>query len=296
MRVFPDDPAVVSTMSISVPSVNEDSFWREGVSGLLSVLRTFIGEGDPGTLVIRQSSNGVWRSNLTMFFSNTTNVSDIEHRMRKHIASTICRNCISYTLATKFETHISSELRNTADIYPNSHGILTGSSLVSENLFASPSGPSQMAEAFARLPMGPEDVIFTSNLGGQMSQNFVDTAIHPAWRDSAQMINFVRSVNPSIRGKLSALEELTTVQMPILYALGDPDTRVSYRNMGDSNEKNFQSVYWGASNYRRLMKIKSKWDVDDLFITRLGVGSEKWDREGMCRTGKSWRSRYLVGL
>jgi hypothetical protein len=272
-------------VSISAPSTSEELFWSPGVVGLLTLLRTFNEENSPGQLTIHPCVNGFLEASLTLYFANTTSESDIEDRVRTRILSYISGGAISYTLSTKFHAHISSELQMVAEIYPKDYGMLTGSVLVSDRLFTSRWGPSQMAEAFARLPMLPKDLLFTSNLGGQVSSNkdFVDTAIHPAWRQSAQLINFVRAVEPSVDGKLSALKELTTVQMPILYSLEDPNVRVSYRNMGDPNENGFQRVYWGWQNYRQLLRIKRNRDKGDLFITRLGVRSEYWDEEGMCR-------------
>jgi hypothetical protein len=295
VRVFPDDPTVVSNVSISVPSTSEELFWSTGVVGLLTVLQTLNKEDKPGTLIIHPSINGSLETSLTMYFANTSSESDVEDHMRTHIASFMPGSGISYTLSTRLQAHISSELRMVADIYPKDYGTLTGSVLVSERLFASRSGASQMAKAFARLSMGPKDTLFTSNLGGKVTSNkdLVDTAMHPAWRDSAQLINFVRVVEPSIGGKMSALRELTTLQMPILYSLKEPNARVSYRNMGDPNEKDFQSVYWGKQNYKRLLRVKRNRDKNDLFVTRLGVGSEDWDDEGMCKRQSSMRSRYL---
>jgi hypothetical protein len=105
--------------------------------------------------------------------------------------------------------------------------------------------------------------------------------MHPGWRHSALLINLYKAVRRSVEAKLHASHELTTVQMPILYSL-DPSYKVSYLNMGDPNDPDFRNVYWGT-NYERLLAIKQKWDVDALFITRLGVGSEFWDHDGLCR-------------
>ena len=189
-------------------------------------------------------------------------------------------------------------MRLGSDIYPENYGILSGSMLVSNQLFNSPEGPSRMAESFAKLPVGANDILFTSNLGGRVTANkdLVDTAMHPAWRSSAQLISFVRAVEPSVDGKMSALQELTNIQMPILYSLEDPSFKVSYGNLGDPNEADFQRVYWGERNYERLTRIKQERDGDALFITKLGVGSEAWDEEGMCRKERKMIAQSLRAL
>lgn len=114
--------------------------------------------------------------------------------------------------------------------------------------------------------------------------DLMETSMHPAWRNATQLINFVRPVEPTIEGKAGALQNLTNIHMPLLYAI-DPRFRLSYRNVGDPNEKDFQQVYWGQS-YARLLQLKRRWDREGLLISKLGVGSEEWDSEGMCRTGR----------
>jgi Berberine and berberine like len=283
VRVFPDDPTVVSVVSISMPSSSEGLFFTTAVTGLLTVLQTFNKQGHPGQFRVYPSVDGFRKTDLMLYFTNTTSESDVEDRLATEIKSFISGNGIPYTISTIFHPHISSERRMDADIYPEGYGILAGTVLVSGRLFNSSSGPSQMATAFSELPMGPKDLIFTSNLGGTVVSNrdLADTAMHPAWRDAAHLITFIRGVEPSIEGKRIALEELSKLQMPTLFE--DANKRVSYRNLGDPNEKDFQNVYWGSENYRRLLEIKREVDREDLFITRLGVGSEFWEEEGICR-------------
>ena len=72
--------------------------------------------------------------------------------------------------------------------------------------------------------------------------------------------------------------------MPVLYGLEERE-RVSYRNLGDPREENWQNAYWGRRNYGRLEEIKRVVDEEGLFVGRRGVGSDEWDGEGMCRKG-----------
>lgn len=51
-----------------------------------------------------------------------------------------------------------------------------------------------------------------------------------------------------------------------------------YLNEGDFREPDFQSVFYGATNYARLSQIKRKYDPDDLFYAITGVGSERWTK------------------
>ena len=149
-----------------------------------------------------------------------------------------------------------------------------------------------MADQLSQFPMAVGDMIFTSNLGGRVtaSQGLLDTAMHPAWRSSSQLLNFVRFLPyESVESKIAALEHLNQVQMPMLYSL-DPSMHASYFNLPDPNQENAPHVYWGE-NYRRLLEIKRQWDPDDLFIVRSGVGSENWGVDGLCRHRQGFPAR-----
>jgi len=40
-------------------------------------------------------------------------------------------------------------------------------------------------------------------------------------------------------------------------------------------------VYYGE-HYERLKEVKERYDRDGLFIVSTGVGSERWDKDGVC--------------
>jgi hypothetical protein len=71
-------------------------------------------------------------------------------------------------------------------------------------------------------------------------------------------------------------------QLPILEKIAGANS-AAYSNEADVLERNFKNVFYG-SNYARLSSIKSKYDPNDLFIVRAGVGSERWDSYGMCKS------------
>lgn len=83
----------------------------------------------------------------------------------------------------------------------------------------------------------------------------------------------VRTVGLSVEGKLSALENLTARDFPVLYPI-DLAAKMPYHNSGDPQEKEFQARYRGAHNYLRLATQKTAWDPSHLFLDNLGVDSE----------------------
>ena len=70
-------------------------------------------------------------------------------------------------------------------------------------------------------------------------------------------------------------------QLPILKKIAGPRD-AAYSNEADVLERDFRNVFYG-SNYARLSQIKSKYDPNDIFIVRTGVGSERWDSYGLCK-------------
>jgi hypothetical protein len=76
-------------------------------------------------------------------------------------------------------------------------------------------------------------------------------------------------------------EDLTQNKVPILEALAGPGSG-SYSNEADVREPDFQTTFFGP-NYDRLSAIKEAYDPHALFVVGAGVGSEKWDAEGLCR-------------
>jgi hypothetical protein len=91
-----------------------------------------------------------------------------------------------------------------------------------------------------------------------------------SWADSATI--------PQVQGNLTRFKD---TQLPIIEQLTGPNAG-SYSNEADSLEADFQSTFFGP-NYPKLSDIKTKYDPTDLFIVKAGVGSERWDKDGLCR-------------
>ncbi|KAI0103176.1 putative oxidoreductase [Nemania sp. FL0031] len=266
LRVYPDYPAVVSTVSLSAPFPS-NTFWGKGVTGLLTVLQRFRHENISGQFIYYPSNKPSLEASLTLYFLGVTDIYTVELRVKNRLRF-LKESGLSYNVSSKHLSRVSSALRMTPDIYSDNYRILQSAVLVSNELFSSSTELVRITEVLSRFPMKPNDILFTSSIGSRGNTNA--TSMHPAWHTAAHLISFVR-----------ALEELHNVQMPILYSL-DPNLHVSYLNLGDPYEDEFQNAFWGA-NYQRLAHIKRDLDQYELFISRLGVGSEECDANGMCR-------------
>ena len=75
---------------------------------------------------------------------------------------------------------------------------------------------------------------------------------------------------------------MTHKKVPVLAALAGGRNSAAYSNEADVREPHFQTTFFGP-NYGRLSKIKKHYDPNDLFIVPVGVRSEKWDVDGLCK-------------
>ncbi|EMR66545.1 putative fad linked oxidase-like protein [Eutypa lata UCREL1] len=113
------------------------------------------------------------------------------------------------------------------------------------------------------------------NMKGRQPEGTADSAINPAWRDSALfgIIGYqwadgateeeIRAINLKLRNEaLGSLREVS------------PEGG-SYLNEGDVMEPDFQQAFFG-SHYDRLLDIKNKYDPWDTFWAPTAVGSEGW--------------------
>lgn len=93
------------------------------------------------------------------------------------------------------------------------------------------------------------------------------------WTDAATI--------PQVRSNMTLFKR---TQLPILEQLSGPNAG-AYSNEADPREDDFQATFFGP-NYPKLSAIKRKFDPTDLFIVTAGVGSERWDSDGLCSRDK----------
>jgi hypothetical protein len=178
----------------------------------------------------------------------------------------------------RFEEFLSGESDTTGGF------ITLGSRMISHEFLTRKTGPSQLSEALSRLRQEPGDEIRGHIVAcGRVARNTSDTALNQAWRKTLTHISIghVWDANATLEEQQAIQANVTQGEVAILKSL-EPGKMGAYLNEADANEVDFQTSFWGE-NYNRLYEVKQKWDVDGLFITRRGVGSEDWDDGGLCR-------------
>ncbi|KAJ7098241.1 FAD-binding domain-containing protein [Mycena epipterygia] len=119
--------------------------------------------------------------------------------------------------------------------------------------------------------------------GGQVAANAnISSAVNPAWRTAKTHVILANEwLDSAPLAQVDAIRnEFQTIQLPILEKISGTNAG-AYSNEADVTEPNFQTTFFGP-NYAKLSAIKTKYDPNDLFIVRAGVGSERWDEWGLC--------------
>jgi hypothetical protein len=164
--------------------------------------------------------------------------------------------------------------------------VLLGSRLLSRSFFAQPiPAAARLSHTLSQLRLEQDEYIMGNIVaGGQVTKNRNNTssALNPAWRDTAIHLLFTRllSARDSLTNQRTISRKLTLEDMPLLESL-EPGPMAAYCNEANAYQPGFQSAFWGK-NYKRLLEIKQLVDPDNLFVSRLGVGSEMWDEDGIC--------------
>ncbi|KAH7103259.1 FAD-binding domain-containing protein [Auriculariales sp. MPI-PUGE-AT-0066] len=143
--------------------------------------------------------------------------------------------------------------------------LLDFSRVVSNTTIMTEEGRKGITDYIVNLP-GDIPFIYQVNAGGAVNQvgpeEFVQTAIHPAWRDS-------QVFGPS--GGATAEQEATVAEVR------DGATKAfgpaAYYNENIPGEDSWQDAYFG-SNYPRLLALKKKWDPTGALTCRECVGSD----------------------
>lgn len=304
LRAHPNPWITTASLDIVRPSADE-SFWKLveilyqnlprlndlGASGLHV---TYPNTVMPNTV---DGNPGTFRAIMTLQFF-------LVDRQPQEFTAALASLSEAFQQASTHGTHSSPEnfdfnitsFERLTDFYQKvlvgfDHGgaaTAVGSRLVSKAFIESPDGPSRIADTFSKIKLSPNEAI-SGNIvaGGAVTRNafIISSAINPAWRRTLSHVSIVRGwpANASEYEKERTQLELTNVQVPLLKELKLPDEEMgSYMNEADGHEVDFETSFWGEY-YKTLSEMKRRWDAEDLFIVRKGVGSERWDNDGLCR-------------
>ncbi|KAI0061773.1 FAD-binding domain-containing protein [Artomyces pyxidatus] len=169
-----------------------------------------------------------------------------------------------------------------ADDASGTNGVM-GSRLVPATAYQN--SPESIGEAYTTLVNAGAEAVLGHILGGKVSANAdINSAVTPKWRTAKTHVIVVSHWDDSATvSQIEQIKEtLTNDYVPVLAKMTGQSDSGSYINEADVREPNWKVTFYGG-NYARLSVVKALYDPSDLFIVSAGVGSERWDADGMCR-------------
>jgi len=279
IRTFPDDMVIVSSLNATIP--DRDQFYSF-IADFHSFLPKLSDAGGSGYYLTSYETNTII---IAAFFAgqSNTNVTEALFAPLTQKAREYPNSRVDWGQPPSFPISVGIDMILTGTDVTASNTLLS-SRLISRKFLESPDGPTRLSEVFKTL--GPnQNTVFIGCIvaGGQVARNEgIDSALNPSWRKALVHLSFIRTWKTSTPFQEQAIiaRNMTDVETPILAAL-EPDMG-AYINEADPNEKRWQEVFWGE-NYDRLLRIKAKWDAEELFMCKPCIGSENWDAESICR-------------
>ncbi|KAF6832073.1 isoamyl alcohol oxidase [Colletotrichum musicola] len=119
-------------------------------------------------------------------------------------------------------------------------------------------------------------------------------AVQPGWYDSVILDIFERPIldgGLSVSANVDLFDDVRQNVLPVYRQLS-PDTG-TYMNEADWGDENFQEDFY-ASNWKKLIEIKTKYDPEGVFYCQTCVGSDEWKQENdgaLCRRCASREGR-----
>ncbi|KAI0313981.1 hypothetical protein OF83DRAFT_1285860 [Amylostereum chailletii] len=172
---------------------------------------------------------------------------------------------------------------------PHPHRVRHGCRLIPADVYASEEGLTEVERAYVELlAMGVPRILGNIVAGGKVAENaHVHSAIHPGWRTAKTHMIAVQDLPETfVLSEVEAVANMIThgaVRIHAwLAAFSSIDGDAAYSNEADVREPDFQAVFYGRANYARLEAVKRRYDPTDMWIVGAGVGSERWDVDGMC--------------
>ncbi|KAJ5720244.1 FAD-binding type 2 [Penicillium malachiteum] len=284
MRTYPDTPIVVSKMNIISPDGADNVFWN-AVTDLLHTIPMLVDRGDAVQAFAMPilPDNAAFLTIESYLINNThpggqEALDDLRDRIEAH--------GLSVQSSEESFDRISSYLALPKGLEQAGIGMMAASRLISRDLMVSDDGPSHISQTLAKLTFSPGDVVSLEGMvGGPAVQRSgaEKRATHPSWQSAWMSLSLGRGL-PSVPDWATynrVQHELATTQLPALEAL-EHGMMGGYLGTPFPYEAHPSKVFWG-SNYDRLLDVKAEWDPEDLFMTRMGIGSERWDDEGICQ-------------
>ncbi|KAF0315622.1 FAD binding domain-containing protein [Colletotrichum asianum] len=279
VKAFPDVPTTAAGFKFSTADgLSNDTFW----SGVRSYFDHFIDNADNGTysyfiMLPNNPSPGNFFFQMTPFFAPNKTAEVVESLLNPWFTEL-------RELGIDFDPNITeyaSFYPAWKDFFPlevvEKVNVQSGSRLFPRKNFESDDLRQATFDAI-RTSLETNHVFVGFNIKATSPDN-PDNAVNPAWRENILFaLQSVRwSVNATVDQILEARNGFTFGDMQRWRDVS-PGAG-SYLAESDRMEPNFQQSFYGDEKYPRLLELKKKWDLEDVFYAATAVGSEFWTIE-----------------
>ncbi|KAF5343922.1 hypothetical protein D9758_012128 [Tetrapyrgos nigripes] len=142
-----------------------------------------------------------------------------------------------------------------------------------------PENAERMARALANIKAVAVPFLVGGGVVDDVSKS-TTSAANPAWRHTITDMTIQAGGPVSINTNL--LRQIVHQDIAPFRAMAPPPYGGMYLNEADILEQDWQAAQWGEQ-YPRLLAIKREIDPQELLVVRMGVGSEGWDDEIICK-------------
>ncbi|KAL4867994.1 hypothetical protein BDV12DRAFT_197705 [Aspergillus spectabilis] len=268
-KAFPDAPVTGGQLVFN--RTTDTAFW-DSVSVLQAGAVDLV---DSGTVLIV----GVTNSTLNAFITAPSVDAPTLRRQLKYLTSYLDKHKIVFSLAVQTDAsyfdHFIRYFGPLPDgIWPVSH--LMGSRLLPRSLFKSAGKQKRLKEIGRSITANNEWAVSAVMLNshGIGNETKPSTAVLPAWDRALAHYTVYSSWDWSSDAEMKARSDRLTHEIIPRLAELSPGSGI-YANEANYRQENWSEEFFGA-HWRRLARIKRRWDPRGVFYARLSPGADLW--------------------
>lgn len=289
LKAYPEPSLSMFSVEISGKNATSTEVWWDVIAGYLGVVPQAQDKGVHGYFTVSMSPKSL-SGTLFAWNSDNATVEAALSPLKQFLSEAAADGTIDYTIAPMPIPTFSDLLKVLPNIEENAgrqstitaSRLITREAILKRNLFAKTLqevGPTGSTKLNGSVP----DRTMSGTL--TISNEPIDNALNPAWRNTTLHLNVVQAWDDSIpeTDVKCLIDDMTYNSVDTLRRL-DP-TSGAYLNEANAYEPGWQLSFFGH-NYDRLREIKNKYDPTGLLYCRQCVGSEDWvevSSGGLCK-------------
>ncbi|RYP01291.1 hypothetical protein DL763_000263 [Monosporascus cannonballus] len=261
--------------------VGNDAFW-EAVGAFHALLPSFVDDGNSYTYTLTNNVFLSWGVAMPGADLNQVNA------LMNPFLDDLKRRGIDY----EYAPHVSRSFYEHYAFYfgPLPEGFadyapFTGSRILPRAMLTDPEQNSIATDALRNASLAEGYAPLACQALNVRRQRHPDNAVLPAWRDALSICLTPGLWDPhATPAEMAARQDYAANVLQPMLDRATPGGGV-YLNEANYRQQNWQREFYG-SNYKRLLRVKRKYDPHSMLYAHTAVGSEAWVEDGngrLCR-------------